>query len=262
MDKYSEIREYWNKQAETFGESSLATLPDDFVKKLELENIAAYLKDGDYVLDIGCGNGYSAYHFIKQFDIRLHGMDYSEQMIQIAQSIHNRLEPDEQKRISFSLGDVRETGFADETFDVVVTERCLINLTDRADQARAFREIHRILKPGGRYLMCEDTEQALHNLNSIRTRLGLDAIAVRWHNLYLDEEHIIRETGGLFQLLAEKRFSSLYYLASRVINAKIAQENGVEPSYDSEINRVASYFSTDGDFGDYGPVKLYVFKKI
>jgi hypothetical protein len=56
-------------------------------------------------------------------------------------------------------------------------------------------------------------------------------------------------------------FSSFYYLASRVINAKISQEQGIEPSYDSEINRVAAMCSSLSCFGDFGPLKLFVLRK-
>ncbi|MDD4803452.1 MAG: class I SAM-dependent methyltransferase [Syntrophomonas sp.] len=261
-EKQQDIKRFWNEQAQQYGELSKATLPDDFVKTLEVENIELFLQDGYLVADIGCGNGYSCFQFLKHFNITIQGLDYSPEMLKVASKVRDNLPEFKRNRISFSVGDVRKTEFDNDIFDVVITERCLINLITREEQATALKEIYRILKPGGLYLMCEDTEQGLGNLNAIRKLVGLDEIKVRWHNLYLDEAHILSSIESRFELIETRNFSSQYYLASRVINAKLAQEQGLEPSYDSEINRVAALFSSAGDFGDYGPVKLWVLRKI
>lgn len=262
MDKTIEIKRFWDEQATHHGESYLATMPDKYLKDLEIENVLRYLKDGMVVADIGCGNGYSALQYASSQNVRIDAIDYSDSMIQIAQKTWEGLSPSLQGRLSFAVGDVRRTTRPDKTFDAVITDRCLINLASRDDQSQAIREVHRILKNDGLYLMCEDTEQGQNNLNRIRKQVGLEPIPIRWHNLYLDETHVTSATRGLFTLEKEIRFSSFYYLASRILNAKIAKEQGIEPRYDSDMNRVAAMCSSMSEFGDCGPLKLFVFRKI
>lgn len=261
MTAEGNIKEFWDAQANMHGASFLATMPDQFLKNLEIENIGRFLRDGTRVADIGCGNGYSTFHYAKQRDISIHGLDYSEAMILHAQKVLSESCDGMRERIDFRVGDVRCTGFADASFDAVITDRCLINLTSREDQIGAVREMARILKPGGLYLMCEDTEQGLNKLNKLRQFMGLETIPVRWHNLYLDESHLLTQAEGSLELLEVVNFSSFYYLASRIINAKIAKENGTEPRYDSDINRVSAMCSSLSGFGDFGPLKLFVFRK-
>lgn len=256
-----DIKKFWDNQASTHGASSLATMPDSYLKELEIAAISRHLADGQRVADIGCGNGFSSFAYADKFKITLTGMDYSEVMIAHArEKLHT--ERKSTGSLDFTVGDVRDTKLPTNSFDRVITDRCLINLASRDDQKKAIHEMHRLLKKGGLYLMCEDTEQGLANLNKLRTAAGLEAVAVRWHNLYLDEKHIRQSWEGLFELVEEDCFSSLYYTASRVIYAQIAKAEGTEPRYDHPINKAAAAISGMGDFGDYGPLKLFVLRKI
>lgn len=262
MKSSKEIIEFWDAQAKQHKGSLRATIPDSFLKSLEIKNIIKFLSVGDCVADLGCGNGYSSFEYIKNVDIKIEALDASTEMINIANDIRGSLDKNLQQKITFAIGDVIKTPYTDSFFDKVITDRCLINLTSRDDQAAAIKEIYRILKPNGLYLMCEDTEQGLNSLNEVRISVGLDPIKVRWHNLYIDERHLFKTISGYFKLVNVYKFSSFYYLASRVINAKLAQVNNEEPDYNSEINRVAHLISDSIDCGDYGPLKLFVLKKV
>src|SRR5437764_9165911 len=77
---------------------------------------------------------------------------------------------------SFQQADVRQLTLGDSSFDTVVSERCLLNLPCCDDQWQTIREIHRVLKPGGIYLMVEGTEDGLERLNVVRERMGLAPI--------------------------------------------------------------------------------------
>lgn len=257
----SEIKAFWDKQADEHGEASAATVPDQYAKDLEVEAICQYLRDGDTVADIGCGNGYSCFKYLEQKDIDVTGIDYSEKMIEQAQRTREKLSAKQRDKVRFAVASVLATELPDSHFDQLITDRCIINLTSRDEQAAVFSEAARILKPGGYYLMCENSEQALANLNGVRALAGLESIAVRWHNLYLDEDHMRAAWQPHFELVKEHRFGGFYYLASRVINALIAEESGEAPSYDSPINRAAAKVSAKFECGDFGPVKLFVLKK-
>ena len=55
-------------------------------------------------------------------------------------------------RMSFQIADAQDLPFDDESFDVVTVAFGVRNLPDRAAN---FREVHRVLKPGGRYVVLE-----------------------------------------------------------------------------------------------------------
>ena len=56
-------------------------------------------------------------------------------------------------RVEVLTGDARELAFPDASFDRAVSLLCIHNIADKADQARACREIARVLKPGGRVVI-------------------------------------------------------------------------------------------------------------
>lgn len=254
------ILKFWDEQAVKYGEDSLATMPDTLLKELEIENISKYLPDSGLVADIGCGNGFSTYKYCERNNCQYVGYDFSSEMIQAAKKAQEMSEFSE--RTHFSEASILNLPDQEAVFDAIITDRCLINLTSRLDQEKAVSEVYRVLKPGGLYLMCEDTEQGLSNLNTLRRISELDEIGVRWHNLYLDESHIKSTFDGKFELLEEVKFSSCYYILSRIANACLARDCGQDPDYLSPINKIARTISSLGDFGDFGPLKLYVLKKI
>lgn len=262
MNKELKIKNFWNEQAIKYKKSSEATNPDFYATELEIENISKFLKNDIKVADIGCGNGYSTMNYAKEFNILIDGYDYSENMLSEAKKVRESLPSNIKNRISFNQANIKNLDIEAEQYDVVITDRCLINLTSREDQFSAIKQVHKILKPGGHYLMCENTEQGLKNLNRLRIGVGLEEIKVRWHNLYLDEEHLKNSYENLFKVDKIVKFASFYYLASRVINGKIAQEQNISPDYNSNINRIAKLISGVGEFGDFAPLKLFVLSKI
>src|SRR6266576_3192038 len=50
----------------------------------------------------------------------------------------------------------------------------------------------RLRKPGGRLLMLEGSKQGMDSLNEFRAAFGLNPIPVKWHNLFFDDEVLIR----------------------------------------------------------------------
>lgn len=56
-------------------------------------------------------------------------------------------------RVEIRTGDARTLDFPDDSFDRVVSLLCIHNIDDKVDQARACREIARVLAPGGRVVI-------------------------------------------------------------------------------------------------------------
>ncbi|MEQ1772369.1 MAG: class I SAM-dependent methyltransferase [Burkholderiales bacterium] len=253
MESKNSVLELWDERA-TLLES--AGTNDLIAKQLEITELTSHVRDGMKVLEIGCGNGITAIEIAKRFAVTIQAFDFSESMIEAAK----KLAGGEQFKgsVDFRVGDVRHMPELKNQFDLVITERVLINLPDWETQARAIQEISGYLAPGGRYLMCENSQDGLDQINDLREQAGLKRISPPWHNCYFREEKInslrIPE-----MLLAEVRcYSSTYYFLSRLVNAWLAHQEGREPAYDAAINQLALLLPPIAQFGQG---KLWIWEK-
>lgn len=247
MDKLA----FWNGRA-NLGEAAGS---NDFVlKRLELKVIKENIPDGASVLDVGCGNGGTLIALAKEKGCTGVGIDFSEAMIRAAQA-------ERVPSVSFQVGrcpGLPEIGL----FDVVLTERALINLDTLAEQRRAFDEIMARVKVGGSYLMIECSNQGNELTNEVRTKLGLKRIEPPWHNRFFDEAEVKAWHTASHQLIRMVPFESTYHFLSRVVNAKLALDQGIpdtELKYDSPINLLSLELPTVGAFG---PVRLWIWKRM
>jgi SAM-dependent methyltransferase len=105
------------------------------------------IKPGETVVDLGSGAGNDV--FIAQRLVgkngRVIGIDMTEAMIEKARQNAGTLG---YENVEFRLGDIEKMPVDDNTADVVVSN-CVINLVP--DKLKAFQEIYRIMKPGGRF---------------------------------------------------------------------------------------------------------------
>ena len=99
--------------------------------------------EGGYVLDVCCGTGDLARLLARRTGPRgkVVGLDFSEQMLEYAR--RKSYEP-LQRQIDWVQGDALALPFGDQTFDATTMSFGLRNLTDIA---KAFQELHRVLKP-------------------------------------------------------------------------------------------------------------------
>lgn len=258
--------EFWDAQAKEHGASDLATNPDQHYRKLEIESILRVMANmaNDHVLDVGCGNGHTTFEICSKFPhASVIGVDFSKEMIRQARL--TVAANDGKFNVDFEEADVlalsRTKGIMPGEFDVVISTRCLINLANWEEQKIGILEMRKMLAPGGRLILVENFQEGLDNLNSIRKALSLPEIKTRWHNQYLPmakfKEFL---NNGLFSLEYSENIGNFYYLASRVINAKIAQDQGREPDYNDPINKVASQMPTLGEYYAVSPNYLIILK--
>lgn len=261
---------FWNEQAKEHGPSDLATAPDHYYRELEIEKIRRVIDahKPKTVLDVGCGNGFSTFELAIEFpETNFIGVDFSKEMINVAktQAIAEGI-----PNVIFVEGDVlslsRINLLKEKQVDMVISCRCLINLDNWAEQKLGILEMRKMLRDGGHLVLVENTKDGLEKLNSIRASIGLPEIKERWHNSYIPEEELatfLKGTQGhLFQLVYTENIGNMYYLASRVIYAKLAQEAGEEPSYDHAINRIAAQLPTLGEHYACSPNFMFILQKI
>jgi ubiquinone/menaquinone biosynthesis C-methylase UbiE len=238
-----DICAFWNSRA---GLGEAAGSRDVIAKRLEIEAIAAYVCDGMRVLDVGCGNGLTAIELAQRHNIDIVGVDFASAMITAAEGMlqGQRLKGS----VSFGLGDVRSLTQLGR-FDLIYTERVLINLPDWQAQKQAISAIGEALSERGLYVMCENSQDGLDEMNALRESVGLSRITPPWHNRYLRDAEIEQAEFPALSLEAIDYFSSTYYFLSRVVNAWQAAQNGREPEYDDPINRLALKLPRFGRFG-------------
>ena len=254
-----DIRAFWNGRAKEHGIEYKASWEDYYCMQLEISTIVKYLNEGDRVLDIGCANGVGTMQIASEKNVAIKGIDYSEEMINAAQTILPEREKFFKGTVSFDNGDVLNLKEQGQSYDKAITKRVVINLKTIDNQTKAAREIHRILVPGGCFLMSEATTGGLQKINALRKEFGLEELKQPWHNLYIDEDSFVRNMRGLFEIVDIISFSSTYYIGSRVVQPFVKKLLNQPPNYLSEINRV---FSLLPPCGDYGIQKLFVFRKV
>jgi demethylmenaquinone methyltransferase/2-methoxy-6-polyprenyl-1,4-benzoquinol methylase len=103
------------------------------------------------VLDLAAGTGDLSLALARQGrPASVLGTDFSPEMLEVAARKGERY--DGVTRLRFEVQDAQALTLPDETFDVVTVAFGVRNFPDRAAN---FREVLRVLKPGGRYLVLE-----------------------------------------------------------------------------------------------------------
>jgi SAM-dependent methyltransferase len=189
------------------------------------------------------------------FHRRLVGIDFARHMIHAAKRAASPRE--DRERFSFQARSVLDDLDFLGLFPQIFTDRCLINLPSPALQIEAVENLLRILRPGGRLALIESTQEGQEKINELRELIGLNRIPYRWHNNYLREKDFLENLPKTLVLRKIDHFASLYFLISRVFNAKLTPD-GEEPDYLAEVNKIASSLPS---FGEFAPLRLYLFEK-
>jgi ubiquinone/menaquinone biosynthesis C-methylase UbiE len=248
------VRAYWNSRA---GLGKWAGTQDLIAKELELKTIAEFVRPGMKVLDAGCGNGVAAIELARRFQVDITAIDYSPDMIRAASE--TAASAPLVGTVDFREGDLTNLHNLSRDFDLIYTERVIINLSNWEAQKRAITELTGLLCAGGIYAMLENSQDGLDKINTLRQQVGLQPVAAPWHNRYLKDSEL--QTLSIQGVTLEKVifYSSTYYFLSRVVNAWLASREGREPDYDSPVNELALQLPA---IGDLGQGRVWVWKRL
>lgn len=98
------------------------------------------------VLDVGSGVGGPARALAASLGCSVTGVDLSEPFVDAARYLAERT--GQSGQVSFQTGSALELPFGEGRFDAALLQHVAMNIADRA---RLYREIRRVLKPGGRF---------------------------------------------------------------------------------------------------------------
>lgn len=149
-DTYTQRKDFFNEHAEKW--------EDMFYKdkttgrydkhKMDFDRLFSLIpiKEGDIVLDVGCGTGILVpfiLTYIKETGI-LYELDYSERMLQVNKKMHK------DDNIIFILADAEDTPLADESCDLIVCFSCFPHFYDKV---KAVKRLAGILKYDGFFIV-------------------------------------------------------------------------------------------------------------
>lgn len=162
-----------------------------FFKKL-LDSL--HVKETDRVLDVGSGDGIVLERIIQQFGCTGVGVDVSRQSIERSKSHYSS-----NRKSSYRVARAEKLPFKDRSFDVVVSFDTLEHVGVVGDpkatirlQHRALRELYRVLKPGGRFLVYTINKHQEYTWNQLMARIGFDIYGPfdHYHDLFLDPDWV------------------------------------------------------------------------
>jgi len=255
MDK---IKEHYIKEANKMGTSNQSTMKDINIRNKEVEMILNKLSllsnENTKVLELGCGNGATAEIISQKLTLELTAVDFCEEFIDLAKQRNL-------KQVNFIVGNVSDLCLENESFDMIFTERCLINLNSWEDQKKSLCEIRRVLKKGGYVLLLEGFSDGMRNLNDARESVGLDIIPEPFHNRFFEREHFVKFIEKDYKILSSLReecFLSSYYFGSKVLYPAILLSSKKKLEYN---NKFIEFFSHLPSYGNYSYVKMFLLKK-
>jgi len=169
---------------------------------LDLAVQMSNVKDGERVLDIGCGTGLLSLKFLQAANCTVHGIDLAEDMLKICRTRMEDLNL--ASRVTIKNGDIADLEFKDSAFDIVASTVTLHHLKDKQP---TINKIYRILKPKGRFVLGDidvntsgdlrDVQRLRHILDFLKDELssaleegGVDAFTRMYDN---GKKHILND---------------------------------------------------------------------
>jgi len=107
---------------------------------------ACGIAPGAHVIDVGSGLGGPSRYLATKFDCRVEGVDLSPAFVEAATYLAERANLS--SKVSYRCADALSLPYGEGSFDIAWTQHVAMNIADRA---RLYSEVHRVVRPGGRF---------------------------------------------------------------------------------------------------------------
>jgi hypothetical protein len=179
------------------------------------------------------------------------------------QNVVPYIDKDECKKIEWDVSDILNIQ-DDQLYDIVLTIRCIINLTDIEKQKEAIKKIASLVKKDGHFLMMENSIQNYDNQNKARIIVGLKPRKPPAYNLFIDEETILPEIEKFFDIEQTIDHSSLHNIFQYVILPSVDEQSYYDTPIMNKVTDLAIELNNMGmpaNFSNYGQGRLWVLKR-
>lgn len=124
------------------------------------------LQSEDKVLDAGCGQGFVAADIATRYHCHITGIDITPYVVSRAQNRAKKAGLT--NKTTFICGDYQALPFEDNSFDKIYTVETLCHAPNLE---KALSEFDRVLKPGGKLVSMEYTQDSVRNFSSYEKKM-------------------------------------------------------------------------------------------
>src|SRR5437899_9168076 len=168
--KFSDCQSSYDRIAEEYANRISGELDHKPLDRMLLDEFAARFKGAGRVCDLGCGPGHVA-RYLHDRGVDIFGVDLSPGMLEQARKLNSNIE--------FQQGNVLACVVEDGAWAGIIAFYSIVHIP-RAEVPQAFREMQRVLKPGGfLFLAFHLGDEVLHEEDCWGHQVSLDLVLFR-----------------------------------------------------------------------------------
>jgi len=217
LEKRAVNNQSWANQACLHGSSIAATASTNWVRGAVLRRLRRIVKSSCRTLEVGCGNASSLLGPLSR-NCQAYGADLTMEMLSLARH-HHRIN-------GLVRCDACYLPFTDESFDVVYTSRCLINVLDREMQRVAIRELFRVARRTGIVVLIENFEEPVSRLDEAKRRYNAGPPVIDDMNLRLNLDATIEYCRSLDWHPISMQGNTMTNFAVQIVLPKLIGQRG------------------------------------
>tara|TARA_B100002019_G_C21198790_1_gene562829 strand:- start:145 stop:930 length:786 start_codon:yes stop_codon:yes gene_type:complete len=252
-----ENHDFWVQRLKNNSPDTVCT-NDIALDGLESQQIIKAIKEGQSILEIGCGNGLLYEQICNKINLeRYIGTDFVNDLVK---ECERKKKSNSHEFMQLDMTEVDNRTF-NEKFDVIISKRAIQNVIDQDLQLKAIDNFGQFLNDDGLMVLVESSSTAQNNINLYREKYNLDKIIPPFHNLFFNDEILSKYNFKNVKLEKIVPFASDFYFITRLIYARYAKEYLKEsPTFQHPFQKIAITMDNNST-NKFSQIQTYIFKK-